>query len=506
MFFGHMDDPSDRSRFLDNVNITLGYSAQGEGGSSGTHVALGVQTIVFRASYSDLLLITDVANKAIALATRQNPQVDGDDLLDDATKQQRRASKSARRSTVTKRPELTTPAAPKAIEGPKLTKLSTEILDASFGGFQLVLIGDVHELPVVHLQTPAFACKAKDWSGDLNASVAIKPSINYYNLKNSHWEPLLDPWEFGISAKTKSFPNGSKNTKVSFYSDRRLEMNMTAAFIELAITSTTVHARKEEKKRQGIETRDAPFVVRNLTGRSIMIRNDVGHDSKHKTGAKAHPQRLSDGESIPWRFQDKKQQRENISAASRNAFAVTIESMHWDEVRGISVEREGEFLFLLSPALHDSRYHLACEISLRDNVKYITFRSTFVIENETHLPMEAKLLDSANKLSRATYSIQPGEKWPMPLEAVIHSRVILRPIGGYSWPTTAFGWRDLMRNPVRALTCKHESEQEAPFRCQAAAIYDKKDPLTRYVGHDRPEGGSNSSHADNVCCAELTLG
>ena len=254
---------------------------------------------------------------------------------------------------------------------------------------------------------------------------------------------------------------------------------MTAAFIELAITSTTVHARKEEKKRQGIETRDAPFVVRNLTGRTITIRNDIGHDSKLRSGAKANLQRLSDNESVPWRFQDKRQQRENISAASRNAFAVTIDSMQWDEVRGISVEREGEFLFLLSPALHDSRYHLACEIALKDNVKHITFRSTFVVENETHLPMEAKLLDSANKLSRATYSIQPGEKWPMPLEAVVHSRVILRPIGGYSWPSTAFGWRDLMRNPVRALTCKHESEQEAPFRCQAAAIYDKKDPLTR---------------------------
>jgi vacuolar protein sorting-associated protein 13A/C len=479
MFFGHIDDPSDRSRFLDDVNVTLGYSAD-DGGSSGTHIALGVQTIVFRASYGDLLLITDVANKAIALASRQNPQADPEDLEKEVAKQERRASK-ARRSTVTRRPEIQVPEVNKAPAGPKLTKVSTEILDASFGGFQLVLIGDVHELPVIHLQTPAFICKAKDWSGDLNANVVFKPSINYYNLKNSHWEPLLDPWEFGISAKTKAYPDGSKNTKVSLYSDRRLEWNMTAAFIELAITSTTVLARKEEKIRQGIDVHDTPFVVRNLTGRNLLVRNDVGHDSRVKTSAKAHSQRLADGESTPWRFQDIKQQRENISAVSRNAFAVTVENMQWDEVRGISVEREGESLFLLSPPIHDTRYHLACEITLRDNVKYITFRSTFVIENETHLPMEAKLLDTANKLSRATYSIQPGDKWPLPLEAVMHSRVILRPIGGYSWPTTAFGWRDLMRNPVRALTCKHESDHEAPFRCQAAAIYDKKDPLTRYV-------------------------
>ncbi|KAJ9118150.1 hypothetical protein QFC22_004053 [Naganishia vaughanmartiniae] len=478
MFFGHMDDPTDRARFLDDVNITLGYSAQGEGGASGTHIALGVQTIIFRASYGDLLLITDVANKAIALASRQNPQTINEEPADESIKQRRR-SNSRRRSSTARKSEVQAQIVKPKLNGPKLTKLSTELLDASFGGFQLVLIGDVHELPVLHLQTPSFICKAKDWSGDLNASVGFKPSINYYNLKNSHWEPLLDPWDFGITAKTKTYPNGSKNTAVSLYSDKRLELNMTAAFIELAITSITLQARKEEKTRQGIETHDAPFLVRNLTGRNILVRNDVGHDSRHKSATKARSHQLADGESMPWRFQDPKQQRENISAASRNAFAVTIENMHWDEVRGISVEREGEYLFMLSPQIQEFRYHLACEISLRDNVKIITFRSTFVIENETHLALEAKLLDSANKLSRATYNIQPGDKWPMPLESVIHSRVIVRPIGGYSWPSTAFGWRDLMRNPVRALTCKHESDQEAPFRCQVAAIYDKKDPLTR---------------------------
>lgn len=480
MFFGHMDDPTDRARFLDDVNITLGYSSQGESGASGTHIALGIQTIIFRASYGDLLLITDVANKAIALASRQNPQTTNEESGDESSKQRRR-SNSRRRSSTTRKPEVQAQIVEAKRSGPKLTKLSTELLDASFGGFQLVLIGDVHELPVLHLQTPSFICKAKDWSGDLNASVGFKPSINYYNLKNSHWEPLLDPWDFGITAKTKTYPNGSKNTAVSLYSDKRLEMNMTAAFIELAITSLTLQARKEEKSRQGLETRDAPFLIRNLTGRNILVRNDVGHDSRQKSATKARSHQLADGESMPWRFQDPKQQRENISAASRNAFAVTIENMHWDEIRGISVEREGEYLFMLSPQIQEFRYHLACEITLRDNVKIITFRSTFVIENETHLPLEAKLLDNANKLSRATYSIQPGDKWPMPLEAVIHSRVIVRPIGGYSWPSTAFGWRDLMRNPVRALTCKHESDQEAPFRCQAAAIYDKKDPLTRFV-------------------------
>lgn len=29
----------------------------------------------------------------------------------------------------------------------------------------------------------------------------IKPLINYFNLKVSHWEPLVDPWEFVVNVR-----------------------------------------------------------------------------------------------------------------------------------------------------------------------------------------------------------------------------------------------------------------------------------------------------------------
>ena len=28
------------------------------------------------------------------------------------------------------------------------------------------------------------------------------PFINYFNLKVSHWEPLMDPWEFAIHVRS----------------------------------------------------------------------------------------------------------------------------------------------------------------------------------------------------------------------------------------------------------------------------------------------------------------
>lgn len=34
----------------------------------------------------------------------------------------------------------------------------------------------------------------------------IKPHVNYFNLKVSHWEPLVDPWEFVVNVSTRTAP------------------------------------------------------------------------------------------------------------------------------------------------------------------------------------------------------------------------------------------------------------------------------------------------------------
>ncbi len=38
-------------------------------------------------------------------------------------------------------------------------------LKGSFDGFRLVLIGDMHEQPMLHLRVKRFIVGAKDWSG-----------------------------------------------------------------------------------------------------------------------------------------------------------------------------------------------------------------------------------------------------------------------------------------------------------------------------------------------------
>ena len=75
-------------------------------------------------------------------------------------------------------------------------------------GFRLILIGDLHEQPMLQLNVKPFILAAKDWSSgvslsqpaltkatnmsnQLQASAVLETQINYWNLTNSHWEPCM---------------------------------------------------------------------------------------------------------------------------------------------------------------------------------------------------------------------------------------------------------------------------------------------------------------------------
>ena len=79
-----------------------------------------------------------------------------------------------------------------------------------------MLIGDMHEQPMLHLKVKPFIVGAKDWSGEvspistkyrsllgsvqhqLSASTTMSVHLSYYNLTNSHWEPCK-LWDYVYS-------------------------------------------------------------------------------------------------------------------------------------------------------------------------------------------------------------------------------------------------------------------------------------------------------------------
>jgi len=78
-------------------------------------------------------------------------------------------------------------------------------LKGSFDGFRFVLIGDMHEQPMLHLRVKPFIIGAKDWSGEVCTSDRFPSSRAYRNKAASHDHPgdsnqLLESDELPLGA------------------------------------------------------------------------------------------------------------------------------------------------------------------------------------------------------------------------------------------------------------------------------------------------------------------
>lgn len=104
---------------------------------------------------------------------------------------------------------------------------------AAFEGIQIILIEDLHILPFIDIQVNPFAVTASDWTRAVHADVDFVLKANNFNFKNSHWEPILEPWGFCIKVAQDAT---DKSTHVSLQSKDLLYMNITHTFLESLLT------------------------------------------------------------------------------------------------------------------------------------------------------------------------------------------------------------------------------------------------------------------------------
>ncbi|KAG9102497.1 hypothetical protein FRC06_001944 [Ceratobasidium sp. 370] len=480
MSLGRMGRASESVRFLDDLDITISLDSRKSAAHQMTSIELAAQPIVFRASYRDINLIMAIANRAIELASKPQGQPDNQKrdgrpgpsstVLPSLSPSSQYKPPQSRTRKAIRRPSHRT-----ASNAPKLM-MSKEKLKGSFDGFRLVLIGDLHELPMLHLKTKPFEITVSDWSGELKATTTFGTSINYWNLTNSHWEPLIDPWTFSISA-VKEETDGTLTAILA--SKERLDLNVTSAFVELAINTMMVWQQKGDQVLQRARGGDAPYRIRNRTGDVIHVWSD--QDVSTKSGKVLQPVKIGNDESVEWRFDDWKTMREHVSATRPHLIGVQFQGKLWEPVKGIPVDREGEFVYALRPNLDKVMDRLLCEITVQDNVKIITLRSTYNVENLTSYPIELILVDTSNKPAYAVQKIAPGGQYSLPIEAVTKNRIKLRPDAGFGFAFSqmSLAWEDLVRRPNVTVPCRFNEGNEAPFRFQAFAKYDANDPITR---------------------------
>ena len=484
MFLCRMDQfETTRLRILDDFTLQMSMDTRSQALLTSVHI--GLEPLILRLSLRDILLALDIVNRASELSSSD------DSAAKDTTPKKIKDGKGSstalrRRSGGGRKTSTMANQATKTIQSNKDTSKASalrhtssavmrrEELTAQMEGLRVVLIGDLHELPFLDLSVRPFDVTVRDWSGQMNGDTNIDMYTNIYNFSKSAWEPLIEPWQLGFHMSKDQNPD---RLSVEFYSRKTLEVTLTSASIALAIKSAHFLSQDDDvlSKPRGVDT---PYKIRNQTGFEIDVwAVQVDQDQSITS-------RLTDGEEIPWRFQDWEKMRETLSSESgKGVLGVRLEGSGFDSIGRVPVSREGDKLYNLRPRKAKVTHRLLVEVVLgTDNVKYVTFRSPLLVENKTQIPVEIGVFDAEEGHLLKIEKVAPGESRPAPVGAAFMHSLLFRPDQGfgYTWSDEQTHWRDLLKRSTKTITCRGENGEKTPaFFFQLSANYDKSNPLTR---------------------------
>lgn len=486
MFLCRMDRFEDsRLRILDDFSLTLSMDSSKP---STTSIHIDVEPLVLRLSLRDILLALQIVSKASELSgdavkeEKSASDVKAKQLKGSDGQALKRRTASGHPNTIakTKKPGTVAPRPAGRREvarsGSSDNSKFHEELTATLDGMRVVLIGDLHELPILDVSVKGFTTNAHDWSSQLRADTSIDMFINVYNFAKSAWEPLVEPWQLGFQMTKQQDPD---QLAIDFTSSKMLEVTVTSATIALASKAAQFLNNQDDVLTKPRGT-DAPYRIRNYTGFELNVWHDVPDENESMAT------KLDDGQEVPWQFEEREKMRENMSSeGSTGVVGVRLEGSGFDSIGKIPVTREGETVYSLRPRQDQILHRLLVEVVLgEDNVKYITFRSPLLVENFTKIPVELGVFDAKEGHLLKIEKIAPGESRPAPVGASFLKQLVVRPDQGfgYSWSNEVLWWRDLLKQPTRTMTCKGEGgEKQRPFYFQMHANYDKSNPLTKYV-------------------------
>ncbi|ERT03326.1 hypothetical protein HMPREF1624_01637 [Sporothrix schenckii ATCC 58251] len=507
MFLCRMDRFEDsRLRIIDDFSVLLSLDSSKP---DLTNLSIDIEPLVLRLSLRDILLVLQIISRASELSGNDDVQKHKPTAAEQKAKklrqegiQQRTASgrgpsTAAAGAAASTRAALTNISRRSralsggvALQQPKDRRTSAsgqhdggadspadavvrhEALHATIDGIRVVLIGDLHELPILDLGIKKFTVVAEDWSTNLRADTMIGLYTNVYNFAKSAWEPLVEPWEVSIGVGRE------KDTGVFSFdvaSQKTFDITITSSSIALASKSAAFLMQTPQDVLGKARGTEAPYRIRNYTGFGIVVSSRSTLSNEDITV------RLDDGDEAPWSFEQWEKMRENLIVESQSQnVQVLLESSGFDPVKSIRLNREGQFIFGLRPKSNQVLHRLLVDVKLgEDNVKYVTFRSPLVVENETQLPVEIGVYDAREGHLLKIEKIAPGEARPAPVGAVYLKSLVVRPDSGFGfdWSTDTLWWRDLLKRPTRTMVCKGESGDS--FFFQVNANFDRGNPLVQ---------------------------
>ena len=208
MFLCTMDSFDDkRLRIIDDFSISFAHDSRGSTKTSFlTNIEASIEPMLMRLSLRDIRLALNIFNRATELYNEAHGNT-----ITNTDNEEYNFSEEFKKRLSQYAPSILSNMTKKSgpvnkDKGDPQVIVKGEELNASIGGLRFVLIGDIHELPVLDMNIKPFDVKAINWSTDLSAETHIESFINIYNYSRSTWEPLIEPWPISVYASKKISP------------------------------------------------------------------------------------------------------------------------------------------------------------------------------------------------------------------------------------------------------------------------------------------------------------
>ncbi|KAI9322742.1 hypothetical protein BX666DRAFT_2109183 [Dichotomocladium elegans] len=443
-----------------------------------TDITIDVQPLVVRISYQDLMLVIDIINKAIALMGSSNGSnalgargFDDGSMNDylDVQSETYLSPLSPGDASATSRNSVN-----------QLQKIepyivmSKESLKAQVQGLQFILIEDLHDLPFIDVALQPFTVNTRDWSSSVSMEVFFKVSASSFNFRNSHWEPVIEPWNFGVKASQDS---AAKAMNISIQSKDSLFVNVTHAFLETMLTVSGTLVKSQQGFPESAQKQVQPYIIRNQTGHGLRFWNmsDDANYGEPDTGMFA----LENGQEKSWSFRDWKR-RQAMSSPGKNMLGVQVEAFGWESLQRVVLDQEGIHVYRMRPDVDGVSHRLVVDIKLRNHVKQVTFRSGFAVQNLTTERAEMVFMNSKGQSISDVWTIAPSEEFSVPIEYVYNGWMAIRPEGAYEWSQPRIHWSDITHpKGPRVIQCNASEVDQDSYFYQVHGIFDKCDPVTR---------------------------
>ncbi|EGV63967.1 Vacuolar protein sorting-associated protein 13 [Yamadazyma tenuis] len=476
LFLCTMDNFNDhRLRIIDDFSVSFAHDSRGSNETSFlTNIQASVDPLLVRLSLRDIKLALRIFSKASELYSKAQGkgQENEPETISDNFK--RRLSQYAPSFTST----LSGTKRKKVLDSNLDSKvlIKGEELNISLGSMRFVLIGDVHELPVLDMNIKPFDIKAINWSTDLSAETHIESFVNIYNYSRSTWEPLIEPWPISVYA-TKG-GESQPAVIVDVVSRQLAEITITSRSVALLSQIFSLVGEDVELKSR---EEASPYKIVNQTGYDLEIWNDQ-QESERKNCTT-----IKNNESTRWAFEDWREIRENLDTNNkRGILGVKLIGSKYEEIRGISATGEGEEIIMMKPPINGVHNRFIFDITLgQDNVKTIWLRSAVTVQNDADVSVAIKIINEVDSPEIEDVIIKPGDVKSLPIDYVYSSVFKVKPAitTKYEWSTEELYWKDLLYGGS-AITCNSSDlNDETSYYFQTEASYDQDEPLARIYPH-----------------------